>query len=278
MNELFPYLRKARYDDKFYSRTEVPGKCNIFEQEYQCELKRGDVVVKYKLTQYVYLFMNNFALHIKLNEDISRSLGKLMSLYQYYTAESISDAFNKYPYTLLVLKNDSSINWTAVRYSGGDLVKVGVFPTKNSFYNNCETAWVDEVRLIADGLMKELSNLVVDFSKLKRIEIKKSEIDMPVWLKRTLAIGGVIIIKFAVKSLINNIDIDLPFGDNDTPSVDIDTGDVEMPDFTDSNDIFNNVQDNSFNLSFKGGSCWETPECRKSHLAENGSYHIVHGF
>ena len=35
----------------------------------------------------------------------------------------------------------------------------------------------------------------------------------------------------------------------------------------------------SSNLSFEGAyqSCWEQPECKKSHLAQNGTYHVVTG-
>lgn len=252
MDELFPYLRKIRPGDKRHVRNEIPGKCNIFEQEYDCELKVGDVMVKYSLSQFVYLFLNNFIVQIVLNEAICRSLKKLKDLGYYYTEDSLDIVFRNYPNTLLIIKNNSSIKWTAVRFDGNCLYKQGTFPTKNYFYNNYEEKWVSEIKTIADSLMKELAYLKVDFNKLKRIEEHKTNFNIPPWLSKAMTVGGVILLKITIKSFVNSVDI--PLGDSDSvTTIDIDTGDIYYTPDIDSGDYFSNYPYmNTGSLSFQG--------------------------
>lgn len=48
-------------------------------------------------------------------------------------------------------------------------------------------------------------------------------------------------------------------------------------DMDDDDDIYNDTSGDHSNPSFLRKSCWEYPECKKRHLAENGTYHVVTG-
>lgn len=229
MTDLYPYLRNYRYGDKDYVRNEVPGKCNFFEQEYSCELRDGDKIIRYSLGQFVYMFINNFEMHINLNEKVCESLGKLNDLTYYYTTDSLNEVFKNYPYTLQIIKNETSFSWTAVRFTGCGLEKKGMFPTKSYFFDNYERNWAIELRNVADSLMKEAINLKIDFDKLKKREALLKNTEIPKWLIVAATIGGVVLIKLAVKSIANSdIDIDVPDsdGDSDVTSIDIDAGEI----------------------------------------------------
>lgn len=229
MANLYPYLRNYRYGDKDYVRNEVPGKCNFFEQEYTCELRDGDKIIKYNLGQFVYMFINNFEMYLDLNEKVCESLSKLKDLTYHYTTESINEVFKDYPYTLHIIKNETSFSWTAVRFTGCGLEKRGMFPTKSYFFDNYERNWVIELRNVADSLMKEATNLKINFDKLRKREALLKNTEIPKWLIAAAAIGGVVLIKLAVKSIANSdIDIDVPDfdGDADVTSIDIDTGEI----------------------------------------------------
>lgn len=229
MKDLYPYLRDYHYGDKSYVRNEVPGKCNFFEQEYTCELKDGYKVIKYSLAQFVYMFINNFIVHIDLNPKLCESLSKLKDLSYYYTTESLNEVFKDYPYTLQIIKNQTSFDLTQVCFDRGGLEKKGMFPTKGYFFDNYERNWVLELRGVADSLMKEAGNLIIDFKKLKKREALLKNTEIPKWLVTAAAIGGAVLIKLAVKSIANSaIDIALPDfdGDPDVTSIDIDTGDI----------------------------------------------------
>ena len=229
MADLYPYLRNYRYGDKDYVRNEVPGKCNFFEQEYTCELRDGDKIIKYHLGQFVYMFINNFEMYVELSEKVCESLWKLKDLTYYYTTDSINEVFKNYPYTLQIIKNETSFSWTAVRLAGCRLEKKGMFPTKSFFFDNYERNWVKELRNVADSLMKEATNLKIDFDKLRKREALLKNAEIPKWLITAATIGGVVLIKLAIKSIANSdIDIDVPDfdGDTDFTSIDIDTGEI----------------------------------------------------
>lgn len=229
MNNLYPYLRTCKIGDKEYVRNEVPGKCNFFEQEYTCELRDGNKIIKYSLAQFVYMFINNFEMNIILDKKICEALSKLKDLSYYYTADSLDEAFKNYPYTLQIIKNETSFGFTDVRFSGCGLEKKGMFPTKSYFFDNYETKWAIELRNIADSLMKEVIYLKIDFDKLKKKESILKNTNVPKWLIKAAAIGGVVLIKLAVKSIANSdTDIDIPDfdGDADITSIDIDSGEI----------------------------------------------------
>lgn len=189
-----PYLRNYRYGDKDYVRNEVSGKCNFFEQQYTCELRDGDKIIKYNLGQFVYMFINNFEMYLDLNEKVCESLSKLKDLTYHYTTESINEVFKDYPYTLHIIKNETSFSWTAVRFTGCGLEKRGMFPTKSYFFDNYERNWVIELRNVADSLMKEATNLKINFDKLRKRDALLKNTEIPKWLIAAAAIGGVVLI------------------------------------------------------------------------------------
>ena len=247
MEDLYPYLRNYRYGDKDYVRNEVPGKCNFFEQEYTCELRDGDKIIKYNLDQFVYMFINNFNMYVSLNQKICESLSKLKDLTYYYTTDSLNEVFKSYPYTLQIIKNETSFSLTSVRFTGCGLEKKGMFPTKSYFFDNYESNWARELRNVADSLMKEATNLKIDFDKLRKKEALLKNTEIPKWLIAAAAIGGVVLIKLAVKSIANSdIDIDVPDfdGDTDVTSIDIDTGEI-----CSTNDGYS-ADGNGYNISF----------------------------
>ena len=254
MNNLRPYLRNYYYGDEFYVRNEVPGKCNFFEQEYTCELKDGDKIIQYELSQFVYLFMNNFEMSISLNNDISNVLYKLGELSSIYTSDSINEVFKNYPISLSVIKEESLLNYTDIKFGGSCLYKKGIFPSKSFFFDNYEQDWAKSLRTVADNLLQELADFKVDFSKLKQIEQTTNEYNIPKWLKVAIAVGGVVLIKCAVKSFASNADIDFDIpsfdGDSDITTIDIETGEI-CP--SDNNDL------NGYNISFGSKNCPPNP-------------------
>ena len=79
--------------------------------------------------------------------------------------------------------------------------------------------------------MKEVTNLKINFDKLRKREDFLKNTEIPKWLIAAAAIGGVVLIKLVVKSIANSdIDIDVPDfdGDADVTSIDIDidTGEI----------------------------------------------------
>ena len=229
MVHLYPYLRNYNIGDKEYVRKEVPGKCNFLEQEYTCELRDGRKIIKYRLCQFVYMFINNFVMNINLDKNTCEAIGKLKDLANYYTNDSLDEVFKNYPYTLQIIKNETSFGFTDVRFSGCGLEKRGMFPTKSYFFDNYEKKWAIELRNIADSLMKEATNLKINFDKLKKKESFLKNTNVPKWIISAATIGGVILIKLAVKSVINgDTDIDIPDfeGDADVTAIDIDSGEI----------------------------------------------------
>ena len=229
MNDLRPYLRTCNIGDNEYVRNEVPGKCNFFEQEYTCELRDGNKIIKYNLAQFVYMFINNFEMNIILDKKICEALSKLKDLSYYYTTDSLDEAFKNYPYTLQIIKNETSFGFTDVRFSGCGLERKGMFPTKSYFFDNYEKKWAIELRNIADSLMKEVTYLKINFDKLKEKEAILKNTNVPKWLIKAATIGGIVLIKLAVKSITNSdTDIDIPDfdGDADITSIDIDSGEI----------------------------------------------------
>lgn len=239
MKNKFPYLRNSSYRDREYYRKEVPGECNFFEQSYNCEMRIGKYIFSYKLDQFVYCFINNFVMEIQLNDSISKSLDKILSFSNYFTRDSIRKAFASYPYTQSLI-----LNWkySAIEYSGGSLKKQDGFRSKSYFYENFERKWAEEMFSMANGLMKELENMIIDFSLLKKPE----PVNLPHWITKAAAIGIPIIIKFAAKSICNNVDFDFDFDYNvnmddsnyELPELDLISETVSDPSF-DSNESYN---------------------------------------
>ncbi|MBR1520232.1 MAG: hypothetical protein IJ635_03235 [Bacteroidaceae bacterium] len=69
---------------------------------------------------------------------------------------------------------------------------------------------------------------------------------------------------------------DSDFDDDMDDSMDDDFDDVDDS-MDDDDDIYNDTSSDHSNPSFGRKSCWEYPECKKRHLAENGTYHVVTG-
>ncbi|MBQ9665995.1 MAG: hypothetical protein IJV33_05960 [Bacteroidaceae bacterium] len=72
------------------------------------------------------------------------------------------------------------------------------------------------------------------------------------------------------------------FGHHDDSDFDDEMDDSMDDDFDDvddsmDDDIYNDTSSDHSNPSFGRKSCWEYPECKKRHLAENGTYHVVTG-
>lgn len=237
MKNKFPYLRSYSYRDREYCRKEVPGECNFFEQSYNCEMRIGKYIFTYKLDQFVYCFINNFVMEIQLNDSISESLDKILRFSSYFTRDSIRKAFASYPYTQSLI-----LNWkySSIEYSGGTLKKQDGFRSKAYFYENFERKWAEEMFSMANGLMTEMENMIIDFSLLKKPE----PVNLPRWVTKALAVGVPIIIKFAAKSIYNNVDFDFDFdfdmddSDSGFPELDLISESVSTP-ALDNSDHYN---------------------------------------
>jgi hypothetical protein len=178
-----------------------------------------------------------------INSKICSLLTSLALLTKGCTKDSIQDFLSKYPYTYRMIRtnflDDSEFGW------GENYIHTSALCSKNSLIEKAK-----EYAYIIDNLQIELEELKLDTSKLIRKEPIKfsSDVKIPKWLKYAVAVGGVILIKGAVKSFVNNADIDIEIpnfdGDTDVATIDIEAGDINP---SDNNDCDAN---NGYNVSF----------------------------
>ena len=253
---LYPFLRKAKSNESRYYVSHIGAiDNNIFDESFKCEMMLSNgYVLKYKLTQFPYLFINNFDLSIELPDYICHSIKKITELTHFCTKDSIRDVFENYPYTSRIIVNDASLfaDMYDVTFSGVGLSKSGMFATKSLFYDGREREWVDTISEIAIGIIQEMTHLKVDFSKLRQ-QPKINLGTVPPWVKTALVVGGVVIIKVVAKSIIQNADFDFDFDsdNNSSPVLDVSQDDVVW-DLDNNISVDNNSDSGLSSLAFRG--------------------------
>ena len=183
--------------------------------------------------------------------NILRELGMLTNI---YTKESAQKAFSSYPSIWEVLRTNcfDESNWGVdCNYICKRSDKFGTLKDKYLSETGIERS--KELSLFIDKLLIELQNVRIDTSILeKKPESTQTNLDvqLPPWLKRTIMYGGVFALKFAARSIGQNIDVQIPDFDIDV-DVDIDIeSDVDFDiDATDTSSMESSVLDNNDSTS-----------------------------
>lgn len=211
MNNLFPYQRKNNsQSDRPYTRTLLSS--DATEKKYHCELVYNNVILQYTLHASE-LIICDVRMIFELHPKIQEFLTALTNFEYYFTTESIRRVFKDYPHISIIIFSFRKF-FPTIEYGGGYLVKENVFRSLKYFSDNYEFEWAIELKNFADGLIWEINHLAVDFSKLeKKWHLESSS--LPPWLKSGIAYGGVLLLKVAIKSIVQSIDFDFDF-DSDT--------------------------------------------------------------
>lgn len=229
------YSRQRRFDDPSERMSQLEydggilgyGGCEVLKLEwthgdkyYACFVDQERIPLTKKYFNY------------KVSTSICDFIGNLYELTAGCTNDSVRDFLAKYPYTYhLVNRNflgDSELG------RGDNYLVMGSFCASSEL--------MDKAKLFAfkiDKMLVELANMQLDTRKLVRREpfLKDSDIKIPKWVKVAAAVGTVVVIKVIVKSIGQDVNIEIPEFDGD---VDVD---VEVDDN-------NEFLSNSYNVSF----------------------------
>lgn len=186
-------------------------------------------LVPYPHAPFEYFFM--------VGNKVSELLFNLYRLTTLHTKSSCAVAFHNYPNTWKIITDETFLenDWSF----GSGCITRRIRTTRTNFFSGYGLELAKSYATIIDNVLQELSDLRIDTSKLeKRFDFFSSP-DIPNWIKKSVAIGGVMAIKLAVKSIGQDTDIQIPNFDIGNADIDIDI-DIDIDcDYSADNDGLN---------------------------------------
>lgn len=161
----------------------------------------------------------------RVSDKIARFLEDLKKLLANYTTESCEKELKKFPnvwkFTKTRILDDN--DW----HIDGNTLRKQVYCGRDSFKSSKGIEIAKELSTEIDGLFNELAYFKLSIDNLKKIKpiIDLNEVGIPSWVKTAACVGGIVLIKVAIKSIGQDIDIDIPGCDDGDNDIDFDASD-----------------------------------------------------
>ena len=233
--------------------------------EFECEVQeeyKGSLYVLYQYKHFMPFEKNQWRYTLYLTEAEREVLCEIFKLLGEFTTESIKKTLSNYPYLSELFCGDkSSDDYVGVVGSyEDDRYYLHTLVRSNEYSIQEEKKCISRMLRMLEGIRKECSNFsyspeyleLSEWSKLKmewELEKQKNpQASTNKYKKRSklekyLLIAGILSLKFIVKSVGGDLDIDVP---------DIDVPDVDVPDVEAINtpEAYANL-DNQYNVNFE---------------------------
>lgn len=251
----------------------------FYEEKLKLEWKDENYHLEcYVKRESLRLFIYSCDFYFNIGDKTVKLLKELRDLTYGRTDSSCKKVFERYP-TVLKLVNEWLFKNQPWDFYGPYIYKRIRFQTEDLLVS------AKNISKEIDSLFEELSNLEIDTSLLEKYKnpFEDYDIKIPQWVKKAAIVGGIVLIKVAVKSIGGDVDLDIPDFDGD---VDIDI-DIDGPDIdgdvnidihgdTDVNfdpDLTEIDSDNDINVESYSEGCEISENLGDSHSDNSNTLH-----
>lgn len=151
--------------------------------------------------------------YFKISSNVAKILVDLKNFLEFYTSSSCKMALKNYPTVYKFVQNKifDDYDW----HIEDSTLRKCINCNRSSFDQGRGIEIAKDFAADVDKLFAELKGFKLDTSKLKKIKPIVNLGGLPKWAKVGATIGGVILIKLAIRSIGQDIDIDISNSDGD---------------------------------------------------------------
>lgn len=253
--DYYEHLKRAGLYARTTSRSYIPDSLDLLEQKESFLGIPG--AASYKLTwgvgnkQYecyvsqtegAFVINTNNTFYFKIPKKVGTFLVELKKLFSNFTSESCERELRNFPYVWKFTKTRilDDFDWTVWE----DYVCIQRNFGRNSFRSGKGLQVAKELAKEVDKLFSELEYFKFNINNLEKQQplFNFDDITVPKWVQTAAFVGGVILIKIAVKSIGQDVDIDIPGSDDSDIDIDFDnSGDSGFGVSSDSDTDYSNV-------------------------------------
>lgn len=174
-------------------------------------------------TEGAFVINTNNRFYFKISKKVCTFLSDLKKLFSNFTSESCENELRNFPYVWKFTKSRifDDFDWSI----GKDYLAIQNNVGRDSFKSGKGLQIAKDFAIEIDKLFLELEHFKFNINKLEKQQplFNFDDVTVPKWVQTAAFVGGVILIKIAVKSIGQDINIDIPGSDDSDIDLDFDS-------------------------------------------------------